>query len=562
MKKDNILRGIITILVIISVVGFGYSNLKLPPSYEKYDTIDINEDVKFQFNDDKEKSVKLDDYSFQMGKIGDSVTLSKTLGDTYIPNPTLILDLYHSVIEVWLDDEKIYEYGQDLFESGKQLGHAYCHIPIPSDYQGKELKIKITFTEENSYSSLPEIVIANEGMSYLNFNRDNMVVAAVSITMFIFGFVALVMSLTRRSYGKEYSNISYIAIFCIDIGIWMSSSRKILYTFIDNFQIISFLEYFSLYTALVPVLLYFARIQTKDTSKKILNIYAVMCSLECLVTFILYKLLGIHYCRMLTIFHITIAIGLMLILYCSINSFKKKKKAEKVLIYGIIFVAGIIFLDVVRFNIDKYIAPNFIFSISLMPIGTLVFVLGMTYSYVVDLIESYYGKAERELLEKLAYKDILTGIYNRAKCQEIMDKEDEEKKQVAIVSFDINNLKCVNDKLGHQIGDEMITRVAVMIKSAFKEIGYVGRMGGDEFIAIIEECDENEIIFAIEKFNDSLKAYNKEKDRKYVLSVSVGYALRLKNEKISIYKLYEIADRNMYKCKKEQKERFKLAHIN
>ena len=220
------------------------------------------------------------------------------------------------------------------------------------------------------------------------------------------------------------------------------SSRKILYMLIDNFQIISFLEYFSLYTALVPVLLYFARIQTKDTSKKILNIYAVMCSLECLVTFILYKLLGIHYCRMLTIFHITIAIGLMLILYCSINSFKKKKKAEKVLIYGIIFVAGIIFLDVVRFNIDKYIAPNFIFSISLMPIGTLVFVLGMTYSYVVDLIESYYGKAERELLEKLAYKDILTGIYNRAKCQEIMDKEDEDKKQVAIVSFEIGRASC------------------------------------------------------------------------------------------------------------------------
>ena len=562
MKKDNILRGIITVLVIISVIGFGYSNLKLPPSYEKYDEIKINEDVKFQFNDGEEKSVNLDNYSFQMGKIGDSVTLSKTLGDTYIQNPTLILDLYHSVIEVWLDDEKIYEYGKDLFESAKQLGHAYCHIPIPSDYQGKELKIKITFTEDNSYSSLPEIVIVNEGMSYLNLNRDNIIVAAVSITMFIFGFVALVMSLTRRSYGKEYSNISYIAIFCIDIGIWMSSSRKILYMFIDNFQIISFLEYFSLYIASIPVLLYFARIQTKDTNKRILNIYAGICSLECLVTFILYELFGIHYCRMLTVFHITLAIGVILIFYCAVNSFKKKKKAEKVLISGMIFMGAIIFLDVVRFNIDKYIAPNFVFSISLMPIGTLVFVLGMIYSYVLNLVESYYGKAERELLEKLAYRDILTGIYNRAKCQEIMDKEDEDSKQVAIVSFDINNLKCVNDNLGHQIGDEMITRVAAMIKLVFKEIGYVGRMGGDEFIAIIEECDENEIIRAIDKFNNSLKVYNKEKDRKYVLSVSVGYALRLKNEKIPVYKLYEIADKNMYKCKKEQKKRFKLAQIN
>lgn len=554
MKKNNVLRIIITILLILISTFIAYSIMTSSSSHETYDVININEDVTLKYNDEEEKIIQLNEFLFPKGKKGDTLILSQVLKKGDIKNPTLVFESYHSIVEVYLNEEKIYEYGKDLFDKNILLGHGYFHIPIQADYEGKNLIIKYILTEDNPYRNFSEMKIINEGNSYLNLIKDNKFLLIVSLPIILIGSITLIISLTRKSYGIEYSNITFISIFCIDIGAWMLCKNKTVFLFIDNFEVISLLGYFSLYIMPIPISIYFARMQTDKIKQKILNIYAGICSIFCLYEGIAFIFFKKHYIEDLTLSYILIIIGFIIIGYCSINGYKSKEKAERILINGMLFILTIIASEIIIHNIRGYVlVPPFVKN-SLLPIGALIFIISMVYSYSLGLIESYYGKKEREILEYLAYNDSLTGINNRVKCQEIMKKRDTAYEEVTIISFDINDLKYVNDKLGHQIGDKMIIKVATLIKEAFGTIGQVGRMGGDEFIAVIDSEDQTLVKGAIKNFYKLVNKFNSKEKKKYKISVSVGYSTRQKGEEISIYKIYEKSDKMMYKCKKRQKE--------
>jgi diguanylate cyclase (GGDEF)-like protein len=106
------------------------------------------------------------------------------------------------------------------------------------------------------------------------------------------------------------------------------------------------------------------------------------------------------------------------------------------------------------------------------------------YDYFISLKE----RILEETYEK-AIKDHLTGIYNRYYVMDDLEKEIErtlrEGTSFTIVSFDLDNFKPINDKYGHLKGDEILKKVADVLKDSFRFYDIVGRLGGDEFIAIV-----------------------------------------------------------------------------
>ncbi len=106
------------------------------------------------------------------------------------------------------------------------------------------------------------------------------------------------------------------------------------------------------------------------------------------------------------------------------------------------------------------------------------------YDYFISLQE----RILEETYEK-AIKDHLTGIYNRYYVLDEFKKEIErtlrEDTSFTIVSFDLDNFKPINDKYGHLKGDEVLKKVAEILKNSFRSYDIVGRLGGDEFIAIV-----------------------------------------------------------------------------
>ncbi len=174
---------------------------------------------------------------------------------------------------------------------------------------------------------------------------------------------------------------------------------------------------------------------------------------------------------------------------------------------------------------------------------------------ILDMV-IYTKKLIKSLKEK-ANKDFLTLLPNRRFLEYIINKKMREFKRFSanfgIILFDINNFKSINDCFGHKAGDKILKIFSNTIKINLRDCDILGRWGGDEFIAIILNVDMEQLKMVSDKLVDIVsKKLFKEKEHKFHIFVSAGYALNHKED--SIETLIERADKSMYK------EKFKKIH--
>ena len=136
--------------------------------------------------------------------------------------------------------------------------------------------------------------------------------------------------------------------------------------------------------------------------------------------------------------------------------------------------------------------------------------------------------------------DILTGLFNREACYRDLEKM--SRSITGIIQFDINGLKYLNDNYGHEEGDKCIITVGNAIQKSLNKSMYAYRMGGDEFITIVNDSNEAEILKTLYSFKEIIE--------KTDYHCSVGYAYR-GNEQISIDDLIKEAEKKMYLDKNE-----------
>jgi diguanylate cyclase (GGDEF)-like protein/PAS domain S-box-containing protein len=154
-------------------------------------------------------------------------------------------------------------------------------------------------------------------------------------------------------------------------------------------------------------------------------------------------------------------------------------------------------------------------------------------------------KKAEEYLRYLGTHDVMTGLYNRAFFEEQMQKLSETQK-VSILMADLDGLKLVNDKFGHQAGDNFVRRAAEVLKSAFEEENIAARIGGDEFAALLPGHNEEDAQKVIERIR-SLIPLNNKYYQGPELNISLGTATRQKNE--TLEKTMLRADDSMYQEK-------------
>ncbi len=160
-------------------------------------------------------------------------------------------------------------------------------------------------------------------------------------------------------------------------------------------------------------------------------------------------------------------------------------------------------------------------------------------------------------LNDLAYLDALTKVGNRASFRAKVDEILEAKLvPYGLVMFDLNNLKKINDTLGHEIGDAYILQAVEFMKKAFENLG-IYRIGGDEFTIILkkEECQKSEEYFR--EFEELTETFN-QTDTKFKpigIHIAYGYA-EFKpetNPDIQFSDIFRMADEKMYQKKNELK---------
>ena len=167
-----------------------------------------------------------------------------------------------------------------------------------------------------------------------------------------------------------------------------------------------------------------------------------------------------------------------------------------------------------------------------------------------------------ETLEMITWGDPLTNLFNRRYFDHVMRKYDEDIFSVATVfSIDLDGLKMVNDLLGHIAGDELLTSFAEILRKSFRKDDIVARVGGDEFAAIISNCDKNVIDGIMSRINELINEHNAAGEG-HPLSISIGFAGK-KDFSTNMISVYNEADEKMYKDKKTfaGKRRVKLVDM-
>lgn len=171
-------------------------------------------------------------------------------------------------------------------------------------------------------------------------------------------------------------------------------------------------------------------------------------------------------------------------------------------------------------------------------------------------------KEAKKLLLKKSQLDALTGMYNR-EAGEILVKEYINSKPLNLYSafaiIDIDYFKQVNDRLGHQIGDDVLKEFALILKEVFAFKDIICRLGGDEFVVFMKDIEEVDIDVIRERLELLCKAMNKDieyNNIKQEISVSVGCVIT--NKYTDFNELYKQADELLYKVKNNGKNGFKI----
>ena len=176
---------------------------------------------------------------------------------------------------------------------------------------------------------------------------------------------------------------------------------------------------------------------------------------------------------------------------------------------------------------------------------------------VAFLILQYVQKLRmakaNKALERKAYMDIHTGLPNKSRCEELLQDSSVIDEPTGCMVFDLNNLKRVNDSLGHTAGDSLISNFARIARNVIPAQDFVGRYGGDEFMAVICMADEKKMREILDKLEEEVTRFN-EYGKHVPISYAHGWVMSTEFRECTLRTLFDKADHNMYLNKQRQKE--------
>lgn len=186
---------------------------------------------------------------------------------------------------------------------------------------------------------------------------------------------------------------------------------------------------------------------------------------------------------------------------------------------------------------------------------------GLVILVIIQMIYAMKMARSNRALEKKAYIDMHTGLPNKSRCEEILNDTEVICETTECMMFDLNNLKVVNDTKGHSAGDQLIFDFAQLLRQTIPEKYFVGRYGGDEFMAVIYDTNKQEIEEILEKLCIEIEQHNHNENTE-AISYAHGWALSNEYENCSMQMLFDQADCYMYENKQLCKKRERYAAKN
>lgn len=557
IKLKNYMAAIfsfVALAVIVSLLLIYTGQQKLQSDYE-----DLDDHWEVEINGKQYQDVTLSNFTFPVTNKGDVVQLTRVLDrKVQVQNPVLRMYSIHSVVEVYMNNAMIYRYGYEDYKEGKLLGYGYQYIPLPQGYQGHEIHIVLTVSENNAFTGIQSMRIGNERNILQHVMSGDRIRLAVALFLIVFGILVGVITTVMMVRDISFARLFYIALFSILIGCWTLCNNDLISYFTQNLKVKVYMEYLCVYALPIPMLLYFYEpVHEKNTGKWLRASYWGLLTIQ--ITFFVYAVAAqicnyIHFPAFLALSHSIMILDILFVIVLAGVSMRKREHQVRGLRVGISIILVFVIFELIRYNVDKYIRHfegnqyN-----STLCFGALAVVAFLMLDYTGHIKRGLFRQAQQKLLEKMAYTDELTGLFNRRKCDETLEQYQKEHKEFALISMDLNLLKHYNDCYGHERGDELLKCFAKVLNRTFPEQALKARFGGDEFIVLLPFSDEKKTKQLVKQLRVNMERENATNSQ-VQLSSAIGYVCswELENQQ-DIHRIYNEADHRMYEDKKSMK---------
>jgi len=190
---------------------------------------------------------------------------------------------------------------------------------------------------------------------------------------------------------------------------------------------------------------------------------------------------------------------------------------------------------------------------------------------LVDTIDAALDKwtrlqqanADKEALERLANFDLLTGLYNRqailGKLRELINRAKRYKEDFSLSMLDIDHFKRVNDRYGHLTGDEVLEKIAALIRRNIRDTDIAGRYGGEEFIIILPLADLSSAMVVAERIRNIIENAEMKDSAGNVFVITVSQGLSSWEQGEDAYSLISRTDEALYKAKENGRNRVEIS---
>ena len=499
----------------------------------------------------------LSSYAIKVNSKDTIIELSTTLTQQSFPGPAIHLSYELCSLEVLLDGELIYSYGENA-ENIYDLCKLNHFISLPKDYAGKTLTIRISPKYIGAVTSLTPVYFGNYSDLMIHWMRSQSFTLFIGGFMILFGTILLLLSPAIIVFFHARKRVLFNALFSLILGIYVSCYQQIFGLFEQMTPICLFLESVSSY--LLPFLV--ASHICFTIQKKRRRSYIILSTIE-LLFFAVTLFFAIRMPDTIPYLHLALcalcilqAPPVLYSIYIMLFVDGSKEKTTNNLPYYytasygfLLFIITVLF-EVIRVILYTFtsIPGNLHGKATFLTFGSSIMVMSMIASYFLYIVGNHMLSEKLAALHTLAFIDPLTGLSNRAYADSILRNLNSTFEDYGIISLDLDFLKSSNDTYGHLAGDRLLKNFAEQLKECFPDAALIARMGGDEFLVIITETSPAFYTDHITELNHRL-ALLSEEDPELNYSASYGCAYRHEIDDGNPLRVYLLSDERMYLIK-------------
>ncbi len=495
-------------------------------------------------------------------KAGRQFSIYSNLPDRLQEGLSLCFRTKNIFYKVYIDGKLRYEPEVEENSSyNKSFGSRHNYVPLYSEDAGKTVQIKIITVYDNAKTRITDVYIGPSGGVALSFIEQELFAILNSVLLLFIGIILILADIPLNFKREKNHELMYLGFTSLSIAVWCLVETGVFQLFLGDSRLIQTISCTVLMLIVIPMTLYF----DKAFGFGFKHVKGMLCTFsffEFLICFAMHflKIMDFHETLMIT--HVLCVFSAVVIILSVIKKKSQKEKSDSKAIFLFFRVFGLLAISVsAMLDIARFYLSDSHDSAMCVRVGLILFMICFGMSSLEKTINAVKLGARSEMISELAYKDGLTGVGNRTLFKEKIAELEENKNntnEVVFVMFDVNDLKYINDKMGHQTGDQLIVKGAEIIKSSFEGLGgSCYRIGGDEFIVIVTgDAPVAQYNEAMKRFESAIAEHNANPDKKFRISIAYGSAVyNESNRDETMSDVWHMADALMYKNKKEMKER-------